>query len=129
MVFEWGMSDKMGPIKYTEERDGFAGEESVVSVSGQTRNELDQEVRSIIDAQYERAKKTIEANRDAVERIAKALLEHETLDGPSVMKLIDGGELPPRRPTVTITKPEPVRKPEAGPETDPGIGQLKPHLA
>ena len=130
MVFEWGMSDKMGPVKYTEERDGFMGEESVVTVSAQTRNELDLEVRSIIDVQYARAKKTIEANRDAVERIAKALLEYETLDGPSVMKLIAGEELPPRRPTVTITKPEVVKKPaEAGPETDPGLGQLKPNLA
>jgi len=129
MVFEWGMSDKMGPVKYTEERDGFMGEESVVTVSAQTRNELDLEVRSIIDVQYERAKKTIEANRDAVERIAKALLEHETLDGPSVMKLIDGEELPPRRPTVSIAKPESMRKTETGPEKDPGLGELKPHLA
>jgi cell division protease FtsH len=130
MVFEWGMSDKMGPMKYTEERDGMMGEESVVSVSAETRRELDQEVRSIIDAQYERAKRTIEQNRDALERIAKALLEHETLDEPSVMKLIGGEELPPRRPTVTIVKPDAARaKTEHPPESDPGLGQLRPQLA
>jgi len=130
MVFEWGMSDKMGPMKYTEERDGFMGEESVVSVSAETRRELDQEVRSIIDEQYQRAKKTVEANRDAVERIAIALLEYETLDSPSVMKLIAGEELPPRRPAVPIIQSEVAHpKTDPGPDTDPGLGQLKPHLA
>jgi cell division protease FtsH len=129
MVYEWGMSSKMGPVKYTEERDGIMGDESIVTASAETRRELDEEVRVIIDAQYERARTIINANADAVERIAKALLEHETLDGQQVMLLIDGGEMPPRQSTVTIRK-SPEAKPEAGgtePE-NPGR-EFKPRLA
>jgi len=128
MVYEWGMSTKMGPIKYTEDRDGLMGEESVVTASAQTRRELDEEVRVVIDAQYQRALDTITANRDKVERIARALLEHETLDAKQVHRVMDGEELPPRRPTVILTKPEPKDAPKGG-ESEPGLGQLKPQLA
>ncbi|HYE05854.1 MAG TPA: ATP-dependent zinc metalloprotease FtsH [Planctomycetota bacterium] len=130
MVYEWGMSDKMGPLKYTEEHDGMMGTESVVTASTQTRRELDEEVRAIIDAQYARARDIILTNRDKVERVAKALLEHETLDAQQVHLLLDGGELPPRRPTVTILKqPDAKSKPDKG-EPEAGLGgQLKPQLA
>ncbi len=129
MVYEWGMSEKMGPIKYTEDHDGFMGSESVVSVSATTRRELDEEVRSIIDAQFQRAKVLIEANRDKLERIAQALLEHETLDAAQVKVLLDGGQLPPRRSTVTIPKVDSVAR-ESRPESASHPGPaLEPKLA
>jgi cell division protease FtsH len=129
MVYEWGMSEKMGPVKYTEEHDSLMGTENVVAVSAQTRRELDEEVRKIIDSQYERAKLLIEANASALERVAKALLEHETLDGGQVKMLMQGGELPPRKPTVTIPKP-PTSEPKTEPKREPGLGggDLKPAL-
>ena len=104
MVFEWGMSDRMGPIKYTEEHDSFAGSESVVTASATTRHELDEEVRSIIDSQYNRARTLILQHRVAVDQVALALLEHETLDGAQVKMLLDGGSMPPRKVTVAISK-------------------------
>ncbi len=104
MVFEWGMSERMGPIKYTEEHDSFAGSESVVTASATTRHELDEEVRSIVDIQYNRARTLILQHRSAVERVALALLEHETLDGGQVKMLLDGGTMPPRKQTVVISK-------------------------
>jgi cell division protease FtsH len=116
MVYEWGMSDKMGPIKYTEEHEYPTGQESVVTVSATTRRELDEEVRSIIDSQFARAKKLVEEHRDQLERVARALLEHETLDGAQVQLLLAGGELPPRRSTVTVQKGEPVREAKVGAE-------------
>src|ERR1043165_7363882 len=106
MVYERGMSEKMGPLKYTQEHDGLMGHESVVSAGNQTQRELDEEVRRIIDAQYERAKEIIVTNRVKLDRIAQALLEHETLDVAQVRVLMEGGELPPRRPTVVVTKAE-----------------------
>lgn len=130
MVYEWGMSEKMGPLKYTEEHDGLMGHESVVQAGNQTRRELDEEVRSIIDAQYARAKEIILTNRDKLERIAQALLEHETLDILQVKTLMDGGELPPRRPTVIVSKAEAEAKetrPE--PERSPTGPALEPKLA
>ena len=130
MVYEWGMSEKMGPLKYTEERESILGSDSAVSVGNQTRRELDEEVRGIIDAQYQLAKNLIIANRDKVERIAQALLEHETLDVLQVKILMDGGDLPPRRPTVMVTKSEIDAKgirPEA--ERSPTGLALEPKLA
>ncbi|MFM2089880.1 MAG: ATP-dependent zinc metalloprotease FtsH, partial [Planctomycetota bacterium] len=97
MVYEWGMSDRMGPVKYTEERETALGDERSLPVSAETKRELDEEVRRIIDEQYDRAKKVIEANRGAMERIAKALLEWETLDAAQVKALIAGHELQPRK--------------------------------
>ncbi len=132
MVYEWGMSDKMGPLKYTEDHDSFAGSESVVAVSGTTRRELDEEVRSIIDRQYAHAKQLIEAHRESLERVAKALLEHETLDAAQVKILMAGGDLGPRRSTVVITATAEAAppKPEAKPEvTDPGTAKLEPGMA
>ena len=129
MVYEWGMSEKMGPLKYTEEHDGLMGHESVVTAGNQTRRELDEEVRRIIDAQYSLAKELIQANSDKLVRVAEALLEHETLDVIQVKTLMDGGELPPRRPTVIVTKaeletaaprPEPER-PATGPALEPKL--------
>jgi cell division protease FtsH len=133
MVYEWGMSDKMGPIKYTEDRDGIMGQESVVTVSAQTRRELDEEVRKIIDEQFERAKVLIEGNAPALERVAKALLEHETLDGAQVKMLMAGGEMPPRKPATQILHKDPAAAPAAPkpePKIDPGLGgDLQPRLA
>ncbi|NRA39468.1 MAG: ATP-dependent zinc metalloprotease FtsH, partial [Planctomycetes bacterium] len=96
MVYEWGMSEKMGPLKYTEEHAGFGGSEKVVSVSGHMREQLDDEVRAFVDAQYERAQVIIEDNREKIEVLTAALLEHETLDAPQVKIIMEGGELPPR---------------------------------
>jgi cell division protease FtsH len=102
MVYEWGMSERMGPVKYTEAHDGVTGHEEVIAVSATTRRELDEEVRRIIDQQYEHARKLIEDNRDKLERVAKSLLEYETLDCAQVKQLMAGEELPPRRPTVIV---------------------------
>ena len=130
MVYEWGMSEKMGPLKYTEDHDGLMGHESVVTAGNQTRRELDEEVRRIIDTQYALAKDLILANRDKLVRIAEALLEHETLDAIQVKHLMDGGEMPPRRPTVIITKAEiETKEPRPEPERSATGPALEPKLA
>jgi cell division protease FtsH len=125
MVYEWGMSDRMGPVKYTEHRDGLMGEGEELAVSAATRRELDEEVRRIIDEQYDQAKGIIEAKRDVLERIAKALLEHETLDGAQVKRLMAGEELPPRRPSVIV----PAVRAETPPAEAPAPTEFKPQLA
>jgi cell division protease FtsH len=127
MVYEWGMSERMGPIKYTEAHDGAMGHEEIVAVSTPTRRELDEEVRRIIDQQYTHARDLIMANRDKLERVAKALLEHETLDCDQVKRLMAGEELPPRRSTVIIPA---VTEPAVEPRPEPPVGgDLKPQIA
>jgi cell division protease FtsH len=133
MVYEWGMSAKMGPLKYTEDHAGWTGQESSVAVSEQTRRELDEEVRRLIDEQYRRSGEIIDNNRQAIERIAEALLEWETLDADQVRRLIGGEDIGPR-PSVTraLARPQVVGeaaapRPEAA--DDDERGGLKPELA
>jgi cell division protease FtsH len=107
MVCEWGMSEKMGPLAFgKKEGEVFLGRDmaSVQTYSEQTAREIDAEVRRIVTEQYERAKKVLLDNQATLNRIAEALLDHETLDTADIEKLIAGG---------TIERPPPARPPAA----------------
>ncbi len=102
MVTEWGMSEKIGMVNVSEHeehmflgRDLFKGRE----VSEQTAREIDEEVRSIIDQCYARAKEILVQHRDKLIALAEALIEYETLDAPEVLEIINTGKLshPPER--------------------------------
>jgi cell division protease FtsH len=121
MVCEWGMSEKMGPLALgRKEGEVFLGREMSVSqtYSEQTARDIDSEVHRIVTEQYERAKKIILEKRDALERIAAALLEYETLDAPDITVLMGGGVIsrpPPSKPmsTTVVDRPkDPVNAPE-----------------
>jgi cell division protease FtsH len=70
--------------------------------------EVDKEIRRIIDQQYAMARKLIEDNRDKVEAMTKALLEWETLDADQLNDIMAG--LPPRPPKPSSTPPRPPRQ-------------------
>jgi cell division protease FtsH len=129
MVYEWGMSEKMGPVKYADDHDPIFGPAKSAPVSSVTQRELDEEVRKIVDSQFARARQLIEANRDNLERVANTLLEHETLDGNQVKHIMAGGELPPRRPTVVIANTETPGKETAKDVPLPAGPALEPKLA
>jgi len=96
MVCRWGMSEKLGPMSYTENEEHlFLGREitKVKSVSEATAVAIDQEVRRIIDECYARAKSLLVERRETVERIVEALLRYESLDGAEVDALMEGREL------------------------------------
>jgi len=83
MVFQWGMSEKMGPIAYGKSQEHiFMGRDfgNTREFSEEIAAELDKEVKRIVDTQYELAKNLLNENRDMLEYIAKELLEKETLD-------------------------------------------------
>ncbi len=67
--------------------------------SEKTAEAIDSEVKKITNEAYKKAKELIEANKDKLERIAKALLKYETLDADDVKLIIEGGELD--KPTVS----------------------------
>jgi cell division protease FtsH len=100
MVCELGMSERMGPVAYTEgEQNVFLGREMAArndGVSEETAREIDREVRSIIDSQLELARKTVIQNRDKLDRLAQSLLERETIDAEEIDACMAGRELPPR---------------------------------
>jgi cell division protease FtsH len=104
MVCEWGMSEKMGMVEYGEHEDYvFLGRDisRARDYSEATAEQIDQEVRKLIDEAYQTAKTTLIAHRQSLEAIAKALLEYETLDGSQIREIMEHGRLlnPPPGPT------------------------------
>ena len=108
MVTEWGMSDALGPMTYSEnEGEVFLGRSVTThqAISDETMKTVDKEIRRIIDEQYKLARKLLEDNRDKVEAMTKALLEWETIDAEQIGDIMEGR--PPRPPKPVATKPSP----------------------
>ncbi len=99
MVTKWGLSDRLGPLTYSED-DGevFLGH-SVTQrkqVSDDTAHAIDEEVRRIVDINYERAKKILEEHVDKLHVMAQALVKFETIEHSQIKDIMDGRE--PRPP-------------------------------
>ncbi|HTM44241.1 MAG TPA: ATP-dependent zinc metalloprotease FtsH [Polyangiaceae bacterium] len=110
MVCELGMSDKLGPIAYGENEESvFLGREMATrreDYSEETARQIDGEIRSIIDTQYERARQVIIERRAELDRLAHALLERETLDAEEIEAAMAGRELPKRERVIIPTYAE-----------------------
>jgi cell division protease FtsH len=116
MVCEWGMSEKMGMVEYGEHEDYvFLGRDISRSrdYSEATAEEIDREVRKLLDDAYGRAKDLLVQHRAKLEIIAKALLEYETLDGAQIRDIIEHGRMnnPPPGPTPPAKPEMPAEKP------------------
>ena len=99
MVCEYGMS-RLGPLTFgKKEEQIFLGREIAQhrDFSEETARQIDLEVRRLIDEAYQAAHGILEAHKDAMHRIAAALLERETIDAEEVKMLLDGKDLPPMR--------------------------------
>jgi cell division protease FtsH len=100
MVCEWGMS-QLGPLAFgKKEEQIFLGREIAQhrDFSEDTALKIDAEVKRLVDVGYNTAYSLITQQRDAMQRVAEALLERESLDGDEVRKLMDGIALPPLAP-------------------------------
>ena len=99
MVTKWGLSEKMGPLAYEEEEgEVFLGKQmgQRKHMSEQTAEEIDREVRAIIDSCYGRAKQILEDNRDKLDLMADALMQYETIDAAQIEDIMGGHK--PRPP-------------------------------
>jgi cell division protease FtsH len=118
MVCEWGMSEKMGMVEYGEHEDYvFLGRDisRARDYSEATAEEIDREVRKLIDDAYALAKRTLTEHRDKLEIIARALLEYETLDGGQIRDIIEHGRMlnpPPGPPPSSGEKMQPEKPPK-----------------
>jgi cell division protease FtsH len=137
MVCQWGMSDKLGMIQYGDSNEYvFLGREMARSkdYSEHTAQEIDDEVKRIIDDAFKRARGIIDDNRDKLEIIANALLEFETLEGSQVEEIIRTGKFtaPPPAPPVSpptgaqAATPLPEVMKPSPPKIDPGLGSAAP---
>jgi len=126
MVCEWGMSERLGPIKYAEHGDDvFIGHEMSKDKphSENTGVTIDTEIRAIIQQCYEEARQALEAHRNEIELVAKALMEHEVLSGEEIDKLLKTGKIEKKQPAKQVVhRPLPKvqatfkkAEPDAGP--------------
>ncbi|WP_420446719.1 ATP-dependent zinc metalloprotease FtsH [Candidatus Poriferisodalis sp.] len=90
MVSEWGMSDRVGPMAWGSHAQVFLGENLVSGrdYSDETARVIDEEVERILRTQQDRARRSLVENRPALDRIAAALLEHETITGKQIVALV-----------------------------------------
>jgi cell division protease FtsH len=124
MVCEWGMSDRIGMIEYSEgEGEVFLARDisRPRNYSEDTARLIDAEIKRFIDEAYQHATEILTENRAKVELIAKALLEFETLDAEQIRDLIETGEMrnPPSSPKPPAL-PEEYRKKDAPKPKDGG---------
>ena len=114
MVTKWGLSDKLGPLTYSEESgEVFLGRQVTQhkQVSDETAHVIDVEVRRVIDTAYHKAQNILETNRDKLDAMAQALIKYETIDEQQIKDIMAGrapkppadwddsvGAPPPKRP-------------------------------
>ena len=140
MVTQWGMSDKLGMVQYGDHNEYvFLGREMTrgKDYSERTAQDIDNEVKRIIDEAFKVAKTIIDKYRDKLELIANCLLEYETLEGFQVEEIIQTGKFTPPPPTPQVGPPTgaqaatplpEVIKP-APPKIGPGLGTPAPATA
>ena len=99
MVTKWGLSDRLGPLTYSEdEGEVFLGRQVTQTkhMSDETAHAIDEEVRRIIDSSYERARKILLDHIDRLHAMAQALMKYETIDEPQISDIMEGRD--PRPP-------------------------------
>ncbi len=140
MVTQWGMSDRLGMVQYgNDDEFVFLGREMTRSkvYSEHTAQEIDVEVKRIIDEAFNISKTLITENHDKLELIAKSLLEHETLDGQQVEEIVRTGKFTPPAPKPQVDPPQgaPAGTPlpevpgKPSPPSLPGLGTPAPATA
>jgi len=109
MVTKWGLSEKLGPIKYGDETDepflGRSAGASKQGISDETAHAIDNEVKEILSSCYQIAKDILTKDLEALHNMSKALMDFETLDVDQIDDIMAGGE--PRAPK-SIEKSEPI---------------------
>lgn len=116
MVTRYGMSDKMGVMVYAEnEGEVFLGRSVTRSqnISEKTQQDIDAEIRRILDEQYQVAYKILDENRDKMETMCRALMDWETIDRDQVLEIMAGKQPSPPKDYSHNVRDDKVEEPEA----------------
>ncbi len=108
MVTKWGLSEKLGPLTYTEEEGEVFLGRSVTqhkNVSDETAHIIDEEIRSFIDRNYERSRTILTEKTDILHLMADALMKYETIDKDQIDDIMHGNEPRPPRDWTDTTSP------------------------
>jgi cell division protease FtsH len=132
MIMEWGMSDKLGRVRYNgNEQEVFLGHSvtQTKNLSDETAKLIDQEIRGLITAGEQKAREILHDKIDALHRVAKGLLEYETLSGDEVQALMRGESIVRRDDNDGSKGPAGSAVPTAGrskPREEPDAGGMAP---
>ncbi|MCB0355193.1 MAG: AAA family ATPase, partial [Bdellovibrionales bacterium] len=134
MVREWGMSEKLGAIQYaSREGEVFLGKEvgRASDFSQKVQEQIDEEVRTILDERYHVAQKIVHENIDILHRLARAAIERETLNADEIELICKGHELPPpSTPPAAVTSGEGEKSSEEmKAKTSGGIGESRSNIS
>ncbi|MDW8258123.1 MAG: ATP-dependent zinc metalloprotease FtsH, partial [Gammaproteobacteria bacterium] len=128
MVTKWGLSDRLGPLTYSEEAgEVFLGRSvtQTKQVSDETAHAIDQEVRRVIEHNYQRAKDILQKNLDKLHAMADALIKYETIDEAQIKDIMAGRT--PRPPDGwDDSAPRPQEEQSSGAKTAPRADLGKP---
>jgi len=94
MVTRWGLSDKLGPMDYGDSEGGYMGSQAK-PMSEQMAQMIDEEVRSVIDKNYQRAEDILKDNIEVMHNMAQALMDWETIDKHQIERLLQGERIDP----------------------------------
>lgn len=98
MVTQWGFSEKLGPLLYAEEEgEVFLGRSVAKAkhMSDETARIIDQEVKSLIERNYTRARSLLMENMDILHSMKDALMKYETIDAPQIDDLMNRKDVRP----------------------------------
>jgi len=98
MVTKWGLTEKLGPLTYSEDEDEIFLGRSVTQhkhMSDDTARLIDEEVRRIVEAAHKRALALVESNLDLLHLMADALMRYETIDAGQIDQIMEGHEPDP----------------------------------
>ena len=122
MVTKYGMSDKLGVMVYEEDsQQSFLGSIGSRTISEATQQQVDLEVRRILDEQYKVAWDILENNKDMAHAMVKALLEWETVDRDQIRDIIEGREPQPPKVYIADNPVVDTLPPVDGPSTPPPL--------
>jgi cell division protease FtsH len=135
MVTRFGLSDVLGPLAYSEEEgEVFLGRAVTQqrTSSAQTARRIDQEVRAIIDRNYQRAKQILEENLDKLHLMSKALMQYETISLEQIDDIMEGRPIrPPKNGSDPTGRPSPTSEAGRGESRSSGtegvLGPLGEH--
>jgi cell division protease FtsH len=126
MVREWGMSNRVGPMAWGSQGAVFLGDDLMHSrdYSDETARVIDEEVERILREQEDRCREVLTANRNGLDLVARALLEHETIDGEEVHRLVEIGSSGAPMEEVTFRGADETRFNESANREGAGNGQI-----
>ncbi|MCB1867306.1 MAG: ATP-dependent metalloprotease, partial [Gammaproteobacteria bacterium] len=109
MVTKWGLSEKLGPLTYGEEEEEVFLGRSVTqhkNVSDETAHTIDEEIRSFIENNYERAEKILTERLDTLHLMAEALMKYETIDSDQIDDIMAGKKPKPPKDWADDSEPK-----------------------